>query len=86
MTLAINRSSSVRSRWRNRFTRWVRGPTLARDIALILAIKLVLLMVLKYTFFNHPQARHMTLPPDQVAHALLSASAPHPSEGDQHAR
>ncbi|NML33194.1 cytochrome oxidase putative small subunit CydP [Paraburkholderia antibiotica] len=86
MTIAINRSSTARSRWRNRFTRWVRGPTLARDIALILTIKFALLMVLKYTLFNHPQAQHMTLPPEQVAQALLSTPAPHPSEGDQHAR
>ncbi|MFT4068551.1 cytochrome oxidase putative small subunit CydP [Paraburkholderia sp.] len=86
MTIAVNRSSTLRSRWRNRFTRWVRGPTLARDIAVILAIKFVLLMALKYTFFNHPQAEHMTLPPEQVAQALLSVPVPHPSQGDQHAR
>ncbi len=69
-----------------RLTRWVRGPTLARDIAIVLAIKFALLMVLKYTFFNHPQAEHMSLPPEQVAQALLSASASHSSQGDQHAR
>ncbi|SMG32066.1 cytochrome oxidase putative small subunit CydP [Paraburkholderia susongensis] len=86
MTLALNRNSTLRTRWRNRFTRWVRGPTLARDIAIILAIKLVLLMALKYTFFNHPQAQHMTLPPEQVAQALLSVPVQHPSRGDQHAR
>ncbi|MBC8746918.1 MULTISPECIES: cytochrome oxidase putative small subunit CydP [Paraburkholderia] len=86
MTIALNRSSSVRSRWRGRFTRWVRGPTLARDIAIILAIKFTLLMALKFTFFNHPQAEHMMLPPEQVAQALLSVPVPHPSRGDQHAR
>jgi hypothetical protein len=43
-------------------------------------------MVLKYAFFNHPQARHMSLPPEQVAQALLSAPASHPSQGDHHAR
>jgi hypothetical protein len=86
MTIAVNRSSTFRSRWRNRFISWVRGPTLARDIAIILAIKFVLLMALKYTFFNHPQAEHMMLPPEQVARALLSVPAPHPSQGDQHAR
>ncbi|WP_233828088.1 cytochrome oxidase putative small subunit CydP [Paraburkholderia sp. ZP32-5] len=86
MTIAVNRSSTFRSRWRDRFIGWVRGPTLARDLTIILAIKFVLLMALKYTFFNHPQAEHMTLPPEQVARALLSAPAPHPSEGDPHAR
>ncbi|CAB3801976.1 hypothetical protein LMG27177_05130 [Paraburkholderia fynbosensis] len=30
---------------------------------------------LKYTFFNHPQAEHMSLPPEQVAQALLSAQS-----------
>ena len=66
--------------------RWVRGPTLARDIAIVLAIKFVLLMALKFAFFNHPQAEHMSLPPEQVAQALLSVPASHPSQGDQHAR
>ena len=86
MTIALNRSSTLRSRWRGRFIRWVRGPTLARDICIILAIKFALLMALKYTFFNHPQAEHMMLPPEQVAQALLSVPASHPSRGDQHAR
>ncbi|WP_408355488.1 MULTISPECIES: cytochrome oxidase putative small subunit CydP, partial [Paraburkholderia] len=45
-----------------------------------------LLMALKYAFFNHPQAEHMSLPPEQVAQALLSVPASHPSQGDQHAR
>jgi hypothetical protein len=86
MTIALNRNTTLRSRWRKRLAGWVRGPTLARDIAIILAIKFVLLMALKYTFFNHPQAEHMSLPPEQVAQALLSAPASHSSQGDQHAR
>jgi hypothetical protein len=86
MTIALNHSDTLRMRWRKRLTLWVRGPTLARDIAIILAIKFVLLMALKYAFFNHPQAEHMTLPPEQVAQALLSTSGSHPSQGDQHAR
>jgi hypothetical protein len=86
MTIALNRNTTLRSRWRKRFTKWVRGPTLARDIAIVLTIKFALLMVLKYTFFNHPQAEHMSLPPEQVAQALLSVPASHPSQGDQHAR
>ncbi|SIT36945.1 conserved hypothetical protein [Paraburkholderia ribeironis] len=86
MTIALNRNITLRSRWHKRFTGWVRGPTMARDIAIVLAIKFVLLMVLKYTFFNHPQAQHMSLPPEQVAQALLSTPASHSSQGDQHAR
>lgn len=86
MTLALNRNTVRRPSLRKRFRGWVRGPTLARDIAIVLAIKFVLLMALKYTFFNHPQAEHMSLPPEQVAQALLSVPASHPSQGDQHAR
>jgi hypothetical protein len=86
MTIALNRNDTHRSRWRQRFMRWVRGPTMARDVAIVLAIKFVLLMALKFTFFNHPQAEHMNMPPEQVAQALLSVPAPHPSQGDQHAR
>jgi hypothetical protein len=86
MTIALNRSDTLRMRWRMRLSMWVRGPTLGRDIAIILAIKFVLLMALKYTFFNHPQAEHMTMLPEQVAQALLSVPASHPSQGDQHAR
>jgi type II secretory pathway component PulM len=86
MTLALNRQNPRRSGLRERFAAWVRGPTLARDIAIVLAIKFVLLMALKYAFFNHPQAEHMSLPPEQVAQALLSAPASNPSQGDHHAR
>ena len=86
MTIALNRNTARRPSLRQRFRGWVRGPTLARDIAIVLAIKFVLLMALKYTFFNHPQAEHMSLPPEQVAQALLSVPASHPSQGDQHAR
>ena len=81
MTLVLNRKTTRRRSLRQRFHGWVRGPTLARDIAIVLAIKFVLLMAL-----NHPQAEHMSLPPEQVAQALLSVPASHPSQGDQHAR
>ena len=86
MTIALNRNNIRRPSLRKRLAGWVRGPTLARDIAIVLAIKFVLLMALKYTFFNHPQAEHMSLPPAQVAQALLSVPASHPSQGDKHAR
>ncbi|WP_322010349.1 cytochrome oxidase putative small subunit CydP [Paraburkholderia sp. J12] len=59
-----------------RFLRWARGPTFARDIVFVLAFKLVLLMALKYAFFNHPQAENMNMPPADVARAILSVSVP----------
>jgi hypothetical protein len=78
---------------RARISQWVRGPTFARDIALVLAIKLVLLLALKYAFFNHPQAQDMNMPPAAVAQAILSVPMPsttqpaeqHPQRGDRHA-
>ncbi|WP_028227696.1 cytochrome oxidase putative small subunit CydP [Paraburkholderia ferrariae] len=77
-----------------RLLRWARGPTFARDIVFVLAFKLVLLMALKYTFFNHPQAENMNMPPADVARAILSVSVPtapsqspatNPTQGDPHA-
>ncbi|MEM5315718.1 cytochrome oxidase putative small subunit CydP [Paraburkholderia sp. JHI869] len=82
---------------RTRILQWMRGPTFARDIALVLVVKLVLLMALKYAFFNHPQAEDMNMPPAAVAQAILavpmssaqpSVSQPQatpPQGGDRHA-
>ncbi|KVU78431.1 hypothetical protein WK74_26395 [Burkholderia ubonensis] len=70
--------------WGGRLAAWARGPTLARDITIVLLVKLALLMALKYAFFNHPQARHMSLPPAAVAEKLLSVPAPASTEGDHH--
>ena len=70
---------------RARISDWAHGPTLARDIVIVLAIKFALLMALKYAFFNHPQAQRMSLPPAAVAQALLSVPAHHPSSGERHA-
>lgn len=61
---------------RARFQRWVRGPTLGRDLTAVLIFKLVLLIALKYAFFNHPQAQNMSMPPADVARAILSVPAP----------
>ncbi|HEV3428890.1 MAG TPA: hypothetical protein VG320_13520 [Paraburkholderia sp.] len=83
-----------------RILRWARGPTFARDITLVLAFKLVLLMALKYAFFSHPQAENMSMRPADVAQAILSvpaatrtttanksgtATAPNAEQGDHHA-
>ncbi|PXW29343.1 cytochrome oxidase putative small subunit CydP [Paraburkholderia caballeronis] len=70
---------------RARFLRWVRGPTFARDIVFVLVFKLVLLTALKYAFFNHPQAENMSMPPAEVARAILSVPAPDTPQGDHHA-
>ncbi len=73
---------------RGRILRWARGPTFARDIVLVLVIKLVLLMALKYAFFNHPQAENMSMRPADVAQAILSVPATTPpkvDQGDHHA-
>jgi hypothetical protein len=88
MTITLNLRNSLRAAswtW-TRIAGWARGPTFARDIAIVLAIKFALLFALKFAFFNHPQAQHMSLPPEQVAQALLSVPASNPSEGDHHAR
>ncbi|WP_414443133.1 cytochrome oxidase putative small subunit CydP [Burkholderia sp. 22PA0106] len=69
---------------RTRLVAWAKGPTLVRDLSAVLAIKLVLLMALKYAFFNHPQADHMQLPPAVVAARLLGPTTPDSPKGDHH--
>ncbi|ASV99090.1 cytochrome oxidase putative small subunit CydP [Paraburkholderia aromaticivorans] len=86
MTITLNDRNPPRPAPRARLAGWVSRRTFKRDIVIVLAVKFALLMALKYTFFNHPQAEHMSLPPEQVAQALLSVPASHPSQGDQHAR
>ncbi|WP_206997310.1 cytochrome oxidase putative small subunit CydP [Trinickia mobilis] len=71
---------------RTRIVAWAQGPTLARDITVVLAIKIALLMALKYAFFNHPQAEHMSMSPAAVAQALFAVPASPPSRGAQHAQ
>jgi hypothetical protein len=52
----------------------------------VLALKVVLLIGLKFAFFNHPRASDMSLPPAEVARALLSSPAPRVSQGVGHAQ
>ncbi|PRE93339.1 cytochrome oxidase putative small subunit CydP [Burkholderia multivorans] len=82
--ISINQEPARPPGWRARVVAWAHGPTLARDITLVLILKLILLMSLKYAFFNHPQAEHMSLPPAAVAEKLLSVPAPASTEGDHH--
>jgi hypothetical protein len=68
---------------RARFLRWARGPTFSRDITFVLAFKLILLMALKYAFFNHPQAENMNMSPAEVTRAILSVSVPSATNAHQ---
>ncbi len=90
MATTLNHRNASRCTLAGRVAAWARGPTFARDIVIVLAIKFALLLALKFAFFNHPQARNMSLPPAQVAQALLSVpasvSSPPPHQGDNHAR
>ncbi|MFJ2992245.1 cytochrome oxidase putative small subunit CydP [Pandoraea sp. NPDC087047] len=56
-------------RWRTRPSRF------ALEILIVLAIKVVLLFILKHAFFDAPMAKHMQLPPDVVARALIGPQA-----------
>ncbi|WP_090863337.1 cytochrome oxidase putative small subunit CydP [Paraburkholderia diazotrophica] len=86
MAITLNHRNPSRRALSSRIVAWARGPTFARDIAIVLAVKFALLLALKLAFFDHPQAQHMSLPPAQVAQALLSVPVSPPSQGDNHAR
>ena len=80
------RPAAVRDPKAISLARWVRGPTFARDIALVIALKLVLLLALKFAFFNHPRAADMSMPAADVARALLSSPASRVPQGAGHAQ
>ncbi|AOX47781.1 hypothetical protein AB870_26270 [Pandoraea faecigallinarum] len=70
-------------RWRTRPSRF------ALEILIVLAIKVVLLFILKHAFFGAPMAKHMQLPPDVVARALIGpqaveAQSPTKNQGVRH--
>ncbi len=48
---------------------------LARDIVVILAIKVSLLFAIWYLFFSAPQAQHMQLPPERMQQRLIETPA-----------
>ncbi|PMS21265.1 hypothetical protein C0Z18_08875 [Trinickia dabaoshanensis] len=70
-----DKSDALRTALAASFARFRRRPTFARDIALVLTLKVLLLIALKYAFFNHPRAADMSMPPAEVARALLSSPA-----------
>ena len=56
-------------RWRSALSR---SSPLAREIALILILKFVLLWMIWWAFFSDPPARHMQLELSQVEQRLLN--------------
>ncbi|QHE90817.1 hypothetical protein PI93_002525 [Pandoraea fibrosis] len=85
--VAASRSAAIVAwlitRWRTRPSRFM------IEILIVLAIKVALLFILKHAFFDAPMARHMQLPPDVVARALIGpqaveAQSPTPSQGVRH--
>lgn len=65
-----------------------RSPsTLAREIGLVLIIKVILLWLLWHFFFSEPEGKHMRLPEQQVTQHLLSNTSSNPPRAStQHDR
>jgi hypothetical protein len=53
------------------------GKSLSREIAVVLALKLLVLCALWYAFFSQPATRGMTegMPPERVAAAIAAVPA-----------
>ena len=56
-----------------------RPYTLAREIVVILAIKISLLFVIWYFFFSAPQAHNMQVPAERMQQRLIDAPAVPPT-------
>lgn len=76
MSSSSQLSAGRRSALLTNIHRWVRNRSFSRDVAVVLAVKLALLIVLKLAFFNHPQAANLSMPPAEVARALISVPVP----------
>ena len=59
----------------SRLGRWWRRSPLARDIVVILVVKVLVLYALWFAFFRAPVARHMTMDPKAVE---LQVAGPRP--------
>jgi len=46
--------------------RWHRSSPLARDIVIVLVVKVLVLCAIWFAFFRTPVARHMTMEPSEV--------------------
>lgn len=79
-------TDALRAPLRAAVVRFTRRPTFARDITVVLTLKLLLLLGLKLAFFDHPRAADMSMPPAAVAQALLSSPASRVPQGVGHAQ
>ena len=61
-------------------------PHLARDIACIVILKLLLLIAAWQLWFSHPLAHHMYVDPQRVDQHLLAGPAPAPDSSSQGVR
>jgi len=52
-----------------------RRPTLGRDIAIVLAVKAIVLGLIWYAFFRAPAAPHMNMDPSLVEQKVLGSAA-----------
>jgi hypothetical protein len=52
-----------------------RRTTLGRDIAIVLAVKAILLGLIWYAFFRAPAAPHMNMDPSRVEQKVLGRAA-----------
>ena len=48
---------------------------LAREILVILAVKVVALFAIWWVWFSSPEAGHMNVPPERMQHRLVEAPA-----------
>ncbi len=64
---------------------WASRPRLARDITLVLIVKIIVLSLLWYAFFRHPQAPHFRMTMPQVEQRLLQATPATPAPEVSHA-
>ena len=56
---------------------WQRLSPLARDIVIVLVVKVLVLCAIWFTFFRTPVARHMTMEPSEVEQQVAGPGA-HP--------
>ena len=54
---------------------WQRLSPLARDIVIVLVVKVLVLCAIWFAFFRTPVARHMTMDPQAVEHQVAGRPA-----------
>jgi len=63
----------ARSPWRAPWDGW---SPLARELAVVLIVKALVLSLLWWAFFRSPAAPHMALEPQQVVQRILASPSP----------